>query len=144
MINKILIGVIAVLLGLGYFSYKEYKSVQADLITSQVNSSVMTSIAKSNQETIEQLQADYAKIERDYNELSADFAVMRMQRDELIEKFEKHDLYTLALSKPILVQKIINSATAEANRCLEILTGQPRKQNETNNECPWLFDGVAQ
>ena len=59
---------------------------------------------------------------------------------------QRHDLGQLAYNKPGLVVKIINKASDNANRCVEIATGSPltedeinaTKKSQINAECPRL------
>ena len=102
---------------------------------------------QTNLDTIDKLQESYAEVERMYNELQDEFQVIRAQNRELAAKFEGHDLTALAIAKPELIEKIVNSASVDALRCLELLSGSPLNKKELaatdeksfNNECPWLF-----
>lgn len=102
------------------------------------NTALKDGIETAN-ETVTHLQETYAKFQKDYQELSDQFVVIRLQNDELKEKLGRHDLETLAAAKPKLVESIINKATIDAFRCFEVMTGSPKKPNETNKECPWEF-----
>ena len=138
--SRVLTGIVvalAVALGVMYFQQNRTLKDNSVLKGNQV---VLEQVNKDSAQTIEKLTAQYEKIEQNYNALQDEFRVVSMQRDELIEKFGRHDLGLLAKAKPKLVENIINSATADANRCFEILTGSPLKAGEKNNECPWLME----
>ena len=84
-------------------------------------------------------------------EVNDKFATIRASNNVLSQKLQRHDLGVLANKKPGLVQKIINRATVNANRCFEIESGAKLTEKEKNaktgkafnNECPWLWSGAS-
>ena len=102
-------------------------------------------INKSN-ETITNLRQSYDKILTDYKNLEIEFNMYRKNGNEVNEKLDRHDLNSLALAKPELIENIINNASANALRCFELLSGAPKNakelaattDSEFNSECPWL------
>lgn len=72
----------------------------------------------------------------------------RSRNGILLKKLGEHDLGYLANEKPALIQNIINKATLNTLRCVEILSGSKlttkeigaKNAKEFNSECPWLWD----
>lgn len=101
----------------------------------------------TNNETINQMEREYDRIREDFHSLEGEFGLFRMYENELTQRFERHDLNALALAKPDLIENIINNASKESMRCLELLSGAPlnskelnaTNEREFNSECPWLF-----
>ena len=116
--------------------------------TLAANQETLKSSLNKNNETISEMEKDAIETRERYEKLEADFDLLRMYNAELPAKLERHDLNYLALKKPELVEKIINNATKDANRCLELLSGSPKNtkelaaksESEFNSECPWLFE----
>lgn len=151
MLSKILAGVLlATVLG-GAFYFK-YASDKIDLLTQNnatlsANQKTLEEINSNNVSEMEALVAETKRIEQVYNDTLGEFQIIRMQRDELISKFARHDLQYLALMRPESVERIVNAATADAGRCFELISGSPKNQrelnaknaNDFNSECPWLY-----
>lgn len=124
------------------------ESLIAANATLLVNQETLKTAINTNNETIKEMEKDAIETRERYENLEAEFNLLRMYNGELPAKFERHNLNELALKKPELIEKIINSATKDANRCLELLSGSPKNakelaaktENEFNSECPWLFE----
>mgnify|MGYP001347036566 CR=1 FL=1 len=80
-------------------------------------------VAETNQNTINQLQEDNAKMNQLSSELQNDLAEATKYKDELINKLQKHDLTRLSLKKPGLIEKRINNGTKKLFESFESLTG---------------------
>ena len=150
-----IISTLVVLLMMGGGAYYYHRSTQAtieqlikDNAVQAANVKTLKNAVDTSNNTINTLKNDYTEIRENYEELESEFDLLRMYNKELDAKFEDHDLNALALAKPELVEKIINSATSDAFRCLELLSGAPKNSkelnaktaNEFNSECPWLFE----
>ena len=140
----IVLSVILAALGGSYYYVKSNNDKMEALIkinaTYELNQKTLQGAINKSNETIDTLTQEYANIKKQYEGLEADYSLMRMYGEELPAKFERHDLNDLALAKPELVEKIINSASKDANRCMEILSGASILEGEKNSECPWLFE----
>ena len=135
--------------GIGYWYYKESQA-RIQILTEN-NAKLEIGIAL-NEETINQLQTDYGMAQQALVRLNDENAAIRRRNNLLIEKFADSNLGFLAENKPELIERIINRGTANAFRCMELLSGAEltdKERNATNgtvfnNECPWLFDSIAQ
>lgn len=118
-------------------------------LTAQVDQ--MDQINKRNIETINNLQASYQQAQENFAELQNNFTAIRRQNNELRDRLGKHELDTLAASKPVLVERIVNTASAKAMRCFELESGAPLTDAEKeatnakafNSECPWVYDDLV-
>ena len=135
-----------------------YKNTQATImeltsynatLTAQVDQ--IQAVNEKNIETINNLQANYQKSQEDMAALQEDFANIRRQNNELRDRLGKHELDALAAAKPVLVERIVNNASAKAMRCFELESGAPLTDAEKeaknaqafNSECPWIYDDLV-
>jgi hypothetical protein len=141
-----LLAVLSVVLGIGYIYYKD---TQATISTLLENTAVLNEAVKTQQNTIETLQEDYAKSRAETARLNTAYADIRRQNSLLANRLDPDRLTTLALERPELIERLINSGTVSAARCFELLSGSPltpsernaTSENAFNSECPWLWPG---
>lgn len=126
--------------------------LRADLQQSQANVQELESAVNEQQNVIETILKEQAEIREYRNELNDVITEQRSELADLKTRFEKNsagddrDIGSLAYNKPALVENIINDATAEAARCMEIASGAEltqeeknvTKPSEINSECPSL------
>jgi cell division protein FtsB len=116
--------------------------LRADLAVSQENEKKMVAAVEQQQEVIAQIQADQRKI----NQLNAELAdtIKRQNKDlvSLQDRFttsangESRDFGAMAAAKPKSIERAINTGTINAMRCIEIATGAPLTEKETNAKLP--------
>ena len=115
-----LILAIIVMIGAGG-GYLYVNKLQKDNATLKTNQIKLESAVEDNNKVIEK-----KKLEKD--------------KDDLNKRLGKHDIGNLAENKPGLVEKIINKASKNAQRCVEIASGSPLTEEELNGtpnrECP--------
>jgi regulator of replication initiation timing len=135
--------------GVGYYyntsqaRLKAYADVTATL---QANNQRLHETNQQNLDTITELNRSFEQITENYNRIQSEFQVIRMQNNELRERLGRHELGALAASRPSLVERTINNASANALRCFELLSGAPMNEREINattdrqfnSECPWI------
>lgn len=141
----VLVITIVVAAGLWYVS-----NLKADLVQSQENVRKLTEGIEEQKSVIRQMAEDVAKI-RDINKDLADQANRyRDDVDALSKKFSQdargqpRDFGQLSRERPALIERLVNRATKNAMRCLEIASGAARTQeelsaknaSEINKECP--------
>ena len=93
---------------------------------------------------LESVRKNLEEVQKQFNEVTAEFDNAQKRVDTLEEKLSEHDLGQLAQARPGLVEKIINDASNEVGRCMEILSGSPltekeinaTKPSKINSECP--------
>lgn len=144
---------VAMLGGGAYFYYSSTQNHIAALVennaTLQSNVAVVELANDQNLDTIDSLQQAYVRVQQDYTELETRFQIIRSQNSELRERLGRHDLAALAAAKPRLVERTINTASSNALRCFELISGSQLTDKERsatseksfNSECPWLWPG---
>lgn len=149
----IFIGILVALLsGAAYYYYTSTQNriatLTANNATLVANAQTLVEANNQNLKTIDSLQQSYRQVEQQFSQLQSEFQVIRLQNNELRDKLGRHELDVLAAAKPQLVENIINSASKDALRCFELLSGAPLNEKEReatnekqfNSECPWLYN----
>ena len=127
-------------------------NLKADLAISQENARQLQQGIKDQQELMTQMRDDIRKIQQANADLIALTAQQRAEVEALRLKFSQdargrpRDFGQLAAERPDTIQRLMNAATRNAMRCLEIASGAPRtaaelaakNSSEINKECPAL------
>lgn len=139
-------GVIMLAISAGFYWY--YQDSQEKIQILSENNAKLENAVDMNKQTIQTLQKNYEQSRKELRKVNENFANIRRQNSVLADKMEEHDLGVLGNAKPGLVSNIVNSASNDANRCFEILSGAELTEEErnadtpekANSECPWLFE----
>ena len=129
--------------GIGYWYYTDTQKRMVILVANEAKATLAV------QEKV--MEENFKRVTQELKEVNDKFATIRASNNVLSQKLQRHDLGVLANKKPGLVQKIINRATVNANRCFEIESGAKLTEKEKNaktgkafnNECPWLWSGAS-
>ena len=140
-----------VMLVLGGAGYWYYKDSQDRIRISTENNAKLDTAVKLNEQTIDTMKKDFARVQNEIKQTNEEFGRIRAQNQVLAEKLEKHDLGQTAAAKPEAIQRVVNAASAKAGRCFELLSGAELTKTEKeakdgksfNSECPWLFDNLV-
>ena len=145
-----------IMLAGGASGYFYVQKLRADNQLLKANEIKLTSAVTEQQALIEQQKQEFEQIQSINKDLATKNDALEADKKNLTDKLGRHDLGNLAENKPGLVEKVINKATENANRCLEIASGAEltedeltaSKPSETNPECWRLanpnFDPNAQ
>ena len=130
---------IIVMIGAGG-GYLYVNKLQKDNATLKTNQIKLESAVKDNNKVIEQQMEDINKIRNTLEIVEEEKKKLEKDKDDLNKRLGKHDIGNLAENKPGLVEKIINKASKNAQRCVEIASGSPLTEEELNGtpnrECP--------
>lgn len=136
----------AVFGALGFGAWKYYTYTQEQIRVYATNAANAEQAQQATQAALESVQKDLEQVQKQFNEVTAKFNNSQKRVNTLEEKLSEHDLGQLAQARPGLVEKIINDASNEVARCIEILSGSPlteeeinaTKPSKINSECPDL------
>ena len=131
---------------LGFGAWKYYTYTQQQILIYATNAAQAEQAAIESDAAMKAIKQDLEQVQKQFNEVSKEFAQAQSRVDTLEKKLSKHDLGQLAQAKPGLVEKIIDKASSNVMRCIEILSGAPlteeeinvTKKSKANNECPGL------
>ena len=125
--------------------------LKADNAVLKENAIKLEMAVTSQQEVIAQQKKDFDNILQANKELNDLKLTLQNELKALDDKFnktnasgKKRDIGNLAMAKSKVIQKIINRASENAQRCVEIAMGSPltekeknaTKKSQINSECP--------
>ena len=124
--------------------------LKTDNAVLQENQIKLEEAVNEQQQVIAQQKEDFESILQVNKELNNLTQVLQQDLDRLDDKFnktnasgKKRDIGDLANARPSTIERIVNRATANAQRCVEIAMGSPltekeinaTKKSEINSEC---------
>jgi predicted nuclease with TOPRIM domain len=146
----VMVGIlVSSLAGAGLYVMK----LRSDNAILKANQIKLEEAVQDQQQLIEQQKKDFEDIMAANKKLDQQTQILQKEVANLDEKFSKinasgkqRDLGDLALKKPKPVEKVINNASNNALRCVEVAMGSPltekemnaTKPSEINSECPSL------
>lgn len=151
MFSSIKIGLILFALAGAGGAFLYVKTLKADLETAKANQALLESAVEDQKAVIVQMQRDFEAIAQAREEIDKKNRVLEAELKNLDDKFsktnasgQKRDIGDLAIARTKAIEKVINRATANAQRCVEIAMGSPlteaemnaTKNSEINPECP--------
>ena len=136
------IALIGSLAGAGFYVNK----LRSDNAILKANQIKVESAVEDQKAVIQDQKISYEKILDANKKLNITISTQKRELDDLNQRFNKNnrDIGKLAVDKTKIIEKIINKATDNSQRCFEILTGSPltekeknaTKKSEINPECP--------
>ena len=128
---------------LGAFWY--VSGLRADLERSQQNVATLESAVEQQSEVIDRIRSEQEQIIESRDQIQSIVRDHRESIDDLRSRFRersdgsRREFGELAEARPGLMMNIINNASADAIRCVEIASGAPlteEEQNEgSNSQC---------
>ena len=144
----VMVGIlVSSLAGAGLYVMK----LRSDNAVLKANQIKLEEAVASQQEVIEQQKADFETIMAANAKLQDTRDILKAELQNLDDKFnktnasgKKRDIGDLAVNRPSSVERVINRASDNALRCVEIAMGAPLtekvinaiKPSEINSECP--------
>jgi len=146
----VMVGIlVSSLAGAGLYVMK----LRSDNAILKANQIKLEEAVASQQEVIAQQKADFETIMAANAKLQETRDILKQELQNLDDKFnktnasgKKRDIGDLAVNRPDSVERVINRASDNALRCVEIAMGSPLtekeinavKPSEINSECPSL------
>ena len=144
----VMVGIlVSSLAGAGLYVMK----LRSDNAILKANQIKLEEAVASQQEVIAQQKADFESIMAANAKLQDTRDILKAELENLDDKFnktnasgKKRDIGDLAVNRPESVERVINRASDNALRCVEIAMGAPltekelnaTKPSEINSECP--------
>lgn len=115
-----------------YFKYSQnvIKGLQEQVV-------VLTVSLETQKKHVASLEKDITLMKKINKELTDQERTAAKKESELAKKLQK--LKKVAKAKPKLVEDIINDASKERTRCIELATGAKPIKDEKNSVCPQLL-----
>lgn len=126
--------------GAGYLYYQD---TQERIAILQENNAKLETAVATNEEALAAQTAAFAQMQQENQRLQKEFQSISDRNRALENKLSRHDIGASGVAKPTLTEKVLNNATANAQRCMEIFSGAPltdkelsaTKPSEINPEC---------
>jgi hypothetical protein len=137
-VKYIVIGLLAVAALIGA---NHLMNLKADLAVAQQNTERLKESAILQGQVIAKQEREIMQKESLTEDLQKRNAELDKQVKELDRKFNvkangnSRDFGSIAAAKPEMVNKLVDKASANVNRCFEIATGAKLKEGESNAEC---------
>ena len=126
--------------GAGYWYYTDtQKRIQ---ILTENNVKLETAV-QTNEQALAAQTAAFQSMQEENAKLQVEWKAINDRNRSLENRLSRHDIGASGVAKPGLTEKVLNNATKNAQRCLEIFSGSPltekelsaTKPSEINNEC---------
>jgi hypothetical protein len=151
MFSSIKIAIVLMMLAGAGGGFIYVKNLQADLATSEANNLKLEESVADQKAVIAQQANDFKSIlaankalDEQNRILSKEFKALDQRFNKINGQGEVRDIGKLAEERSSSVERVINSATKKAMRCVEIAMGAPltekeinaTKKSQINSECP--------
>lgn len=141
---KMYLLVAAVFSAVAFGAWKYYQYTQNQIRIYAENAARSELVASETQAALDKTQKDLEQVKIEFKRASKAFEDASKRVDVLEKKLAEHDIDYLAASRPKDVEKIIDKASDNMLRCIEIASGSPltedeinaTKRSQINNECP--------
>tara|TARA_B100001094_G_scaffold107069_1_gene103066 strand:- start:383 stop:868 length:486 start_codon:yes stop_codon:yes gene_type:complete len=151
MFSSIKIALIVMMMAGAGGGYIYVKNLKADLATSEANNLKLEESVADQKAVIAQQANDFKSIlaankalDEQNRILSKEFKALDQRFNKINGQGEVRDIGKLAEERSSSVERVVNSATKKAMRCVEIAMGAPltekeinaTKKSQINSECP--------
>lgn len=145
-VKYVVIGILAVA---GLIGANQLMNLKADLAVSEANQKTLKESMVLQTQVIEKQEHEISQVQTANADLSKRNADLDKQVKDLDKKFNvkangnSRDFGSIAAAKPETVNKLVDKATINVNRCFELATGATPREGESNAECKDLVNGTA-
>ena len=123
--------------------YWYYNDTQERIAILTENNAKLKTAVQTNEEALASQQASFKAMQAENSRLQTQFQEINDRNRALENRLSRHDIGAAAVAKPGLTEKVLNNATKNAQRCMEIFSGAPlteaeksaTKPSEINPEC---------
>lgn len=120
-----------------------YNDTQERLAILQENNAKLETAVQTNEQALAAQTAAFESMRVQNEKLQKEWTEINNRNRSLEDRLSRHDIGASGVAKPGLTEKVLNNATKNAQRCLEIFSGSPltekelsaTKPSEINNEC---------
>ena len=126
--------------GAGYWYYTDTQE-RIQILTE--NNVKLETAVQTNEQALTAQTAAFQSMQEENAKLQVEWKAINDRNRSLENRLSRHDIGASGVAKPGLTEKVLNNATKNAQRCLEIFSGSPltekelsaTKPSEINNEC---------
>ena len=123
--------------------YWYYNDTQERIAILTENNVKLETAVETNEQALAAQTAAFQSMQKENAKLQAEWTEINNRNRSLENRLSRHDIGASGVAKPSLTEKVLNNATKNAQRCLEIFSGSKlteeelsaTKPSEINNEC---------
>jgi len=120
-----------------------YNDTQERIAILQENNAKLETAVQTNEQALVAQQAAFQSMQIENARLQTEWKAISDRNRALEDRLSRHDIGAAAVAKPGLTEKVLNGATSNVQRCLEIMSGaeltdkekSATKPSEINPEC---------
>lgn len=133
----VIAAILAILASFAYY----VNTLVSDLEKANADNVTLTNVVDDQATTINGLREDFTLANKVNSDLRNVVNTQQKEINNLNEKFnikangQSRDFGAITRERATLINKIINVATDNVNRCFELITGAKKTNGEKNNEC---------
>jgi len=140
---KLALVMFVLMCAMGGGAYWYYNDTQEKIKILTQNNAKLESAVETNEQALAAQTAAFESMQKQNAKLQAEWTEINNRNRSLENRLSRHDIGAAGVAKPSLTEKVLNNATKNAQRCLEIFSGSPltekelsaTKPSEINNEC---------
>lgn len=131
-------------IGSGVFYWQK---TQSELESRQSKISLLEATLAQNTQALQKLQEDYVKAYSIISQTNESIDRVKQQNVDLRTRIANNQLDDLLKKDSAEVENVLNQATSDMIRCMELVSGSPltmdeinaKTPKEFNSRCPWFF-----
>ena len=113
--------------GAGYWYYTDTQE-RIQILTE--NNVKLETAVQTNEQALAAQTAAFQSMQEENAKLQVEWKALNDRNRSLENRLSRHDIGASGVAKPGLTEKVLNNATKNAQRCLEIFSGSPlQKKN---------------
>ena len=140
---KLALVMFVLMCAMGGGAYWYYNDTQERIAILNENNAKLESAVATNEQALAAQTAAFESMRVQNEKLQKEWTEINNRNRSLENRLSRHDIGAAGVAKPGLTEKVLNNATKNAKRCLEIFSGSPltekelsaTKPSEINNEC---------
>ena len=140
---KLALVMFVLMCAMGGGAYWYYNDTQERIAILNENNAKLESAVATNEQALAAQTAAFESMRVQNEKLQKEWTEINNRNRSLENRLSRHDIGAAGVAKPGLTENVLNNATKNAQRCLEIFSGSPltekelsaTKPSEINNEC---------
>ena len=140
---KLALVMFVLMCAMGGGAYWYYNDTQERIAILTENNVKLETAVETNEQALAAQTAAFKSMQKQNEKLQKEWSEINNRNRSLENRLSRHDIGAAGVAKPGLTEKVLNNATKNAQRCLEIFSGSPltekelsaTKPSEINNEC---------
>ena len=126
---KLALVMFVLMLAMGGGAYWYYNDTQEKIKILTENNAKLESAVETNEQALAAQTAAFESMQKQNAKLQKEWTEINNRNRSLENRLSKHDIGASGVTKPS-IEKVLNNATKNAQRCLEIFSGSPLTEKE--------------